>query len=88
MSDCLQTRELYSSWNSQARILERVAFPFPRGSSQLRDQTQVSGIAGRFFTIEATREAHSAHKAGPNLHYFCNPFFKLRSNFHMKMQRF
>ena len=52
MSDCLQTRELYSSWNSQARILERVAFPFPRGSSQLRDQTQVSGIAGGFFTTE------------------------------------
>ena len=34
----------------QARILEWVAFPFSRGSSQPRDQTQVSGIAGRFFT--------------------------------------
>ena len=32
----------------QARILEWVAFP-SRGSSQPRDQTQVSGIAGRFF---------------------------------------
>ena len=41
----------------QARILERVAFPFSRGSSQPRDQTQVSRIAGRFFTIWATREA-------------------------------
>ena len=30
----------------QARILERVAFPFSRGSSQPRDQTQVSCIAG------------------------------------------
>ena len=30
----------------QARILERVAVPFSRGSSQPRDQTQVSGIAG------------------------------------------
>ena len=30
----------------QARILEWVAFPFSRGSSQPRDQTQVSGIAG------------------------------------------
>ena len=29
----------------QARILEWVAFPFSRGSSQLRDQTQVSRIA-------------------------------------------
>ena len=34
----------------QARILEWVAFPFSRGSSQLRDQTHVSSIAGRFFT--------------------------------------
>ena len=34
----------------QARILEWVAFPFSRGSSQARDQTQVSCIAGRFFT--------------------------------------
>ena len=34
----------------QARILEWVAIPFSRGSSQSRDQTQVSQIAGRFFT--------------------------------------
>ena len=34
----------------QARILEWVAFPFTRGSSQHRDRTQVSCIAGRFFT--------------------------------------
>ena len=33
-----------------AGILEWVAFPFARGSSQPRDQTQVSHIAGRFFT--------------------------------------
>ena len=33
----------------QARILEWVAFPFFRGSSQPRDRTQVSGIAGGFF---------------------------------------
>ena len=41
----------------QARILEWVAFPFSRGSSQSRDWTQVSRIAGRFFTSWATREA-------------------------------
>ena len=40
----------------QAKILEWVAFPFSRGSSQPRDQTQVSLIAGRFFTSWATRE--------------------------------
>ena len=34
----------------QARILEWVAFPFSRISSQPRDRTQVSHIAGRFFT--------------------------------------
>ena len=34
----------------QARILEWVAFPFSRGSSQLRDQTQVTRIAGGVFT--------------------------------------
>ena len=43
----------------QARILEWVAFPFSRGSSQPRDRTQVSCIAGRFFTIWATRETRS-----------------------------
>ena len=33
----------------QARILEWAAFPFSRGSSQPRDQTRVSRIAGGFF---------------------------------------
>ena len=40
----------------QARLLEWIAFPFSRGSSQPRDRTQVSCIAGRFFTSWATRE--------------------------------
>ena len=34
----------------QARILEWVAVPFSRGSSQSREWTQVSWIAGRFIT--------------------------------------
>ena len=33
----------------QVRILEWVAFPFSRGSSQPKDRTQVSHIAGGFF---------------------------------------
>ena len=41
----------------QARILEWVAFPFSRGSSQPRDRTQVSRITGGFFTSWPTREA-------------------------------
>ena len=40
-----------------SRILEWVVIPFSRGFSQPRDQTQVSCIAGRFFTIWAPREA-------------------------------
>ena len=40
----------------QARILEWVAFPFSRGSSQPRDRTHVSWMAGGFFTNWATRE--------------------------------
>ena len=42
----------------QAKILEWVARPSSRGPSQPRDQTQVSHIAGGFFTIWATREGH------------------------------
>ena len=34
----------------QAKMLAWVAIPFSRGSSQPKDQTQVSCIAGRFFT--------------------------------------
>ena len=41
---------------SQARILEWVSIPFSRGSSQPRDWTWVSCIAGRFFIIWATRQ--------------------------------
>ena len=40
----------------EARILEWVAIPFSRGSSWPRDRTWVSHIAGRFFTVWATRE--------------------------------
>ena len=42
---------------SQARILEWVAISFSRGSTWPRDQTFISCIAGRFFTVWATREA-------------------------------
>ena len=40
----------------QARILEWIAIPFSRGSSQSRDRSQVSCIAGQIFTIRATRD--------------------------------
>ena len=41
----------------QARVLEWVAISFSRGSYWPRDRTRVSHIAGRRFTIWATREA-------------------------------
>ena len=41
----------------QARVLEWVAVSFSRGSFWPRDQTQVSGIAGRCFTIWVTRNS-------------------------------
>ena len=44
------------SQQGSPRILEWVADPFFRGSSQLRDQTWISCTAGRFFTIWATRD--------------------------------
>ena len=51
----------------QAKILEWFAISFSRGSSWPRDQTQVSCIAGRHFTIWATREAH---QVTTNVRYF------------------
>ena len=53
VSDSLQPHGIL-----QARILEWVAFPFSRGSSQSRGLTQISFIAGGFFTRWATRESH------------------------------
>ena len=45
------------SHQGSPRILERVTYPFSRGSSQPRNWTGVSCIAGRFFTSWSTREA-------------------------------
>ena len=57
VSNSLKPHVLYSPWNSPGRILEWVAFPFSRESSQPRDWTQVSWIAGGFFTSWVRREA-------------------------------
>ena len=60
----------------QARILEWVAISFSRGSSWPRDWTLVSCIAGRFFTIWATKKALKICKTskatlqGANVFYF------------------
>ena len=57
MSDSLQPHGLYSPWNppGQNTGVGRVAFCFSRRFSQPRDRTQVSHIAGGFFTLWATR---------------------------------
>ena len=57
VSESLRSHELYSPWNSPGQNTGVVASLFSWGSSQPRDQTQVSCIAGRFFTRWATREA-------------------------------
>ena len=49
----------------QVRKLKWAAMPSSRGSFQSRDQTQVSCIAGRFFTIWATREAQEYRSGQP-----------------------
>ena len=55
----------------QVRMLEWVAMSSSRGSSRPRDGTQVSCIAGGFFTVWATREAQS----GIVLNYYTRLFF-------------
>ena len=59
----------------QARILEWVAFPFYRGSSQPKNRTRVSCSAGRFFTNWAIMK-----------HYFCRERQKLVSAGHSGTQ--
>ena len=56
--DSLRPHGLYCPWNSPGQNTGVFAFPFSRGSSQPRDRTQVSRIAGKFFTSWATREAY------------------------------
>ena len=51
--DLLHCRQIlyHLSHQGSPRILKWVTYPFSRGSSQPRDQTQVSCIVGGFFTI-------------------------------------
>ena len=58
VSNSLWPHRLYSPWNSPGQNTGMGSQPFPSpGDSQPRDWTQVSRIAGRFFTSWATREA-------------------------------
>ena len=65
----------------QARVLEWIAISFSRGSSRPRNRTRVSRIAGRCFTVWATREAkttaqlHSSHMLAKSCSKFSKPGF-------------
>ena len=61
-SHSVESYSLWPHWYTvhgilQARIVEWIAIPFSKGSSQTRDWTQVSHIVGGFFTSWATKEA-------------------------------
>ena len=54
----------------QATVLGWIAFPFSRGSSQPKDQTQISHSGGRFFTVWATESESEVAQSCLNL---CDP---------------
>ena len=62
----------------QARILEWIAFPFSRGSHQPRGQTQISCIAGGFFSNWTIREAYWFVSA---LHILCETLISIGKSF-------
>ena len=62
----------YSPWNSPGQNTGVGSLSLHQGSSQPKDQTQVSLIAGRFFTIWATREVHVTYVFKYNLHICCS----------------
>ena len=65
----------------QAAILEWVAISFSRGSSQPRDRTQVSCIAGIFFAVWATREALNNEAIG--IIYLYDDNISINTNWHV-----
>ena len=65
----------------QARLLEWVAIPFSKGFSRPRDRTRVSCIAGRFFTVWATREANNYYQVAQIRLLFFFTFLKRSCNF-------
>ena len=70
VSDSLQPHGLESMEFSRPEYWKWVAFPFPRGSSQPKDWTQVSHIVGRLFTSWATRDACKPLYSGESKHNY------------------
>ena len=63
----------------QARILEWVAFPFSRVSSQPRDWTRISCIVDRYFIVWATRIVSKISKANVQTVFTLRPQNIIRS---------
>ena len=84
VSSFVQPHGLYSPLNSPGQNTEWVDFSVSRGSSQPRDRTQVSCIAGEFFTSWATREAqrkgNKVTRKLPTAKIFCSIYFNGRKN--------
>ena len=80
VSDSLGPHGLYSPGNSLGQNTGGDSLSLPLGSSQTRDQTQVSHIAGRFFTSWVTWEALITNNPMEMLTYqkiFCLKYLKL-----------
>ena len=65
------------SHKGSPRILEWVACPFSSGSSQSRNRTGLSCIAGRFFTNRAIREVHYWRNCLFSIAYYCPVGYRL-----------
>ena len=71
----------------QARVLEWVAISFSRGSSQPRDQTWVSRIVGRCFTIWTTMEVLCMRIEWPKIKLYWPMYLKYREKKYRKAKR-
>ena len=73
----VELTRLLCPWNFPGKNTGGVAISFSRGSSQPRDQTQVSSIVGRRFTIWATREALWKQMCRPQISNFEGDLYKV-----------
>ena len=70
MCDSLWPNGLYSPWNFPGQYTGAGRLPFSRGSSQPRNRTGISCIAGGFFTKWEIKEATWSHLNSAK--YICN----------------
>ena len=60
------------SHKGNPRILERIAYPFTRGSSQPRNQTRIFCLTGGFFTNWSIREVPNSNMPFTKIYLFFN----------------